>query len=220
MSKEVFHIVDECIILLDSVTDSDVIKPRNISSFKSLLEGALIRNYHPLLDFSTNFTDTAPDISYHKRCRVLFMRVGELNKLENTVQDQDSQNESAGETEIYVDRATTRSKRSHLEKGTSSRLFKVVCIFCNKDKWETKYNSRSRSREMQTKVMTLEADDRIRKAAALHNDSTIMALACRDLVAAEAHYHKSCYKNFIKILYKTDATTNKNTDSSDDCNDQ
>ena len=46
--------------------------------------------------------------------------------------------------------------------------------------------------------MDLCADLRIRDVANLKSDGRILSLTSRDIVAAEAHYHASCYKAYMK----------------------
>ena len=43
------------------------------------------------------------------------------------------------------------------------------------------------------KCVELRGDDSIRKSALYKKDQRILALASRELVAAEAHYHQTCY---------------------------
>ncbi len=35
-----------------------------------------------------------------------------------------------------------------------------------------------------------------------HTPIIIMAITSRDIVAAEAHYHTSCYKNYTRVIKK------------------
>ena len=48
----------------------------------------------------------------------------------------------------------------------------------------------------------LRADETQRKCAILKGDEKILALTSRDIVAAEAHYHCSCYKIYTKVKTK------------------
>ena len=66
-----------------------------------------------------------------------------------------------------------------------------------------------------TKAVDLRADVTIREAATNKGDTRIMALASRELVAAEAHYHISCYKRYTWNV-KTSADTCPTERSSQD----
>ena len=46
--------------------------------------------------------------------------------------------------------------------------------------------------------MQLRADQTLRKCAIQKGDEKILAVTSRDIVAAEAHYHVSCYKNYTR----------------------
>ena len=72
------------------------------------------------------------------------------------------------------------------------RVYDPICIFCSKDKFQ----KRSKSREKLTQAVQLRADQTLRKCAIQKGDERILAVTSRDIVAAEAHYHVSCYKNY------------------------
>ena len=46
----------------------------------------------------------------------------------------------------------------------------------------------------------LRADKLIKEASLLHNDPRIAAFCTDDLIAKEAAYHKSCYRDFTRIV--------------------
>ena len=85
---------------------------------------------------------------------------------------------------------STDSRRSFIRQLTANpgRIYHRVCIFGEKDK----YTRNSRTREEQ--CVDMHADEAIRKAAG-KCDNRILAVISRELVVAEALYHKSCYRN-------------------------
>ena len=48
----------------------------------------------------------------------------------------------------------------------------------------------------------LRADDSIRKASLLRGDQWIAAITTDDLIAKEAKYHKTCYRDYTRVNYK------------------
>ena len=62
--------------------------------------------------------------------------------------------------------------------------------------------------------MDLRADESIRKIATAKNDSKILAIASRDLVAAEGCYHRSCYKAYT--WHKKSSTSTTSVTSEDE----
>ncbi len=90
------------------------------------------------------------------------------------------------------------SSKRPCRRSSESRVYDAVCIFCNK----VKFQKGSRSREKLTQAVQLRADETLRKCAILKGDEKILALASRDMVAAEAHYHCSCYKIYTKVKIK------------------
>ncbi|KAG0698430.1 hypothetical protein GWK47_002980 [Chionoecetes opilio] len=69
------------------------------------------------------------------------------------------------------------------------------CIFCQKT---NKYAKRQKTREVLVKCRELRADAKIRNAATKKLDSRILGIVSRDFVAAEAHYHRSCYRFYTR----------------------
>ena len=64
--------------------------------------------------------------------------------------------------------------------------------------WEksNKYIKRSHSREPLIQASELRADEKVRAVATIKMDNEILAATSRELVAAEAHYHKTCYRDY------------------------
>ena len=60
----------------------------------------------------------------------------------------------------------------------------------------------SKSREKLIQAVQLRADTTLRQYATLNNDSRVLAITSRDIVAAEAHYHATCYKSYTNIKTK------------------
>lgn len=59
----------------------------------------------------------------------------------------------------------------------------------------------SRSREKLSSCMQICADDKIRKLATLRNDPTILTVTADELIAKEACYHRTCYKDYTRPDY-------------------
>ncbi|XP_035662311.1 uncharacterized protein LOC118406391 [Branchiostoma floridae] len=88
-----------------------------------------------------------------------------------------------------------RAKRIARQPSTTqSRVFQRKCVFCEK----SKYIRGTNTREALIQCVDLRADNAIRNAALRKNDSKILAIASRELVAAEACYHKTCYRDYTR----------------------
>ena len=72
-----------------------------------------------------------------------------------------------------------------------STTYERICIFCEKPK----YFKGTRNREPLVQCRDMRADSSIRKIATQKNDSKILALVSRELVAAEVCYHRTCYRS-------------------------
>jgi len=84
------------------------------------------------------------------------------------------------------------------ETSTERRVFDPVCIFCTKIKFMKNPNSRGKL----IQAVQLRADTTLRNCAILKNDARILAITSRAIMAAEGHYHASCYKSYTNIKTK------------------
>ena len=155
--------------------------PKNEDSWTKLLEEATLRQFEKLLQYKDH--PGVPDIYYHSECRKTFCHKKSLTKVKK------EQNFSC-----LGDESKEHSQRRSREKPESSdRVYAEVCIFCDR---KAKYLKGINNREKLTQSVDLRADTTIRDAAIRKGDTKIMAIAVRELVAAEAHYHIPCYKKY------------------------
>lgn len=127
-----------------------------------------------------------PKVNYHRKCRTIFTLKRNLDKL------------SQLDAKARANCTSTDSRRSFIRqpKGNPSRIYQRFCIFCEKDN----YTRNSRRREELIECVDMRATETIRKAAVRKNDHRILAVVSRELVAAEACYHKSCYRNYTRTI--------------------
>lgn len=62
----------------------------------------------------------------------------------------------------------------------------------------SKYKKGSKTRELLYKSVEFRSDATVRQIAEQRMDTKIIAITSRELVAAEAHYHKSCYRDYTR----------------------
>ena len=92
---------------------------------------------------------------------------------------------------LETDRNDECIRLSTRQIATSARrMYEVQCIFCEK---KHKFLKGQKTRESLVQCRELRADKTISIAALKKSDTPILAVVSRDLVAAEAHYHRSCY---------------------------
>ena len=75
-----------------------------------------------------------------------------------------------------TDASSSSSKRLCKRSPSESRIYDVVCIFCNK----VKFLKGSKSRETLTQAIQLRADQTLRECATLKGDEKILAVTSRD----------------------------------------
>ena len=99
------------------------------------------------------------------------------------------------------------------EPPTKSTTYKRVCIFCDK---VSKYAKGKDVRGKLIQCIDLRADENIRKTALANNDSKLLAIVSRDLVAAEACYHGTCYRGYTRPKPETGTFSTLSFTSQDD----
>ena len=159
---------------------------KDLESWKTLLNAAVIRNHEGILSIAKTLKEgEIPQISYHRKCRSIFTLKRDLKKLSQSVIQVEEQED-------------TSSRRSSIRKPvtTQSRVFERICVFCEK----AKYLKGTKTREALIQCVDLRADSTIRRAAVGKNDPRILAIVTRELVAAEACYHKSCYRDYTRNI--------------------
>jgi hypothetical protein len=163
---------------------TNLISPRDIASWRTIVEAAKIRQCSDVLNIAASVGENVvPLFFYHANCRSTFIHNKNLDRIFSSC----DQRTSHDLDEMKMSRPK-RCKVSH----NSVLLNKNICIICNK---ASKYVKKSNSREPLTKCMEFRADMRIREFANRVQDQRLLGIVgCYELVAAEAHYHLSCYK--------------------------
>lgn len=73
------------------------------------------------------------------------------------------------------------------------------CFICLTSKYTSDSHSRKRKQEPLSQCLTYEADASLKQAAISKNDERMLVrIRGIDLVAKEAHYHKSCYREYTR----------------------
>ena len=166
--------------------DSPLISPESYDSWLTLLEAAKVRNFTPVLDVAENLNECkVPLIYYHRKCRSLFTMKRELETLKRKIHKPDDEDNEDS-------KQITAKKRN---VASSSRVpYSDDCIFCGK----VKYVRSTSSRETLVKAAQLRVDKTLREKALIKCDENILAVTSRDVVAAEAYYHRSCYRDYTR----------------------
>lgn len=173
-----------CILCGKLALPDELVRLTVASAWKTLYEAARVRHFEPIMKLASDKMNKVPDILYHSSCRSDFTHKKTLAKLTDPNPATDEQK----------DEQPRHSKRQRTS-DTSSRVYDKKCIFCEK---QSKYTKGSKTRERLIQALDLRADTRIRDAATKKSDVRILSVTSRDIVAAEAHYHASCYKAYVK----------------------
>ena len=179
--------METCIIHMSSAQNDPQIRTmvKNSQSWDPLLDAAKIRNFIPILDLAAGCQPgEIPDVKYHKNCRSMFVMKKNLERIQN-------QQSVSGETQSDEELVRKSARKSDKNAG---RLFDDNCIFCDKKVRYIKANKKEIAQPCSTK----NAEENIKKWATLKNDTKILALASRELLAGEARYHRTCQKDYTR----------------------
>ena len=175
-----------CIIHKKSlkIDDDHLISPQSFDSWATLLEAAKIQQHASLLQIARNTREgEVPEIFYHRKCRSVFTNKRDLESLKR---------KRALEEEFHEGEASLETPRKRSATSSSSRVYQQECIFCERPKYV------NRMLEKLVKATQLRADKTLRQIATTRCDKKIMAITSREIVAAEAHYHRSCYRDYTR----------------------
>ncbi len=178
---------ERCIIHCTDDT-SDLVSLKDEESWKTLFRAANIRNHQEIIDISKTVREgEIPPIRYHRKCRSVFTMKKLLDSINRETANPDSDQQN---------RELRLSIRGSPEPSTT---YKRTCIFCEK---QTRYLKGTKNKEPLVQCRDMRADNTIRKIATKKHDSKILAIVSRELVAAEACYHRSCYRSYkTRSLY-------------------
>ncbi|XP_071847519.1 uncharacterized protein [Apostichopus japonicus] len=144
-------------------------------------------------------------IGYHRECYQRFTDVNKLRKTEerlakNPPKDDDSTDDDNDDVEPVCKKRTLRSNVAGPSSSGRPHILPVSCIICHADHWIRDKVTCKRRREPLTRCETIDAG-KLREAAELTcNESLILEMRGRDLVASEARYHQSCFRNATRFL--------------------
>ena len=165
------------------IDDDHLISPQSFDSWATLLEAAEVREHEAILEIARNTREgEVPEIFYHRKCRSAFTIKRDLESLKR---------KRALEEEIHEDEASLETLRKR-SVTSSSRVYQQQCIFCERPKYV------NRTLEKLVKATQLRVDQTLRQIATARCDQRILAITSRDIVAAEAHYHRSCYRDYTR----------------------
>ncbi|XP_078353848.1 uncharacterized protein LOC144638526 [Oculina patagonica] len=185
-----------CVICSVKAPRIELVTPKDQSSWVTLRKAAEMHKFEPILQLPTS-NEAVPAVYYHRECRSAFTHKKTLNSLQSKIANT--------VTEDPRDEQLSSSKRA----SSSSRVYQKICIFCDKG---NKYIKRSHSREPLIQASELRADEKVRAVATAKRDSKILTVTSRELVAAEAHYHKTCYRDYTREYYKPSDNLDKGKD--------
>lgn len=177
--------VPVCIIhTTDEDPNAGLTSPRDLDSWSTLLRAARLRQHQAILTVAENLKEgELPQIHYHLKCRKLFTMKRALDKLEISNAEEDDTN--------------TKRKSLRTLPSSSSRVMEKSCIFCPPGR--SKYIKGTNTREKLTQCAQLRADNTLRDIATKRQDEHILAVTSRNIVAAEAWYHRSCYRSYCSV---------------------
>lgn len=110
--------------------------------------------------------------------------------------------------------AKTRALRSHTSDLCTSKraphLLPVQCIICKHEKYKHESYTRKRIKEKLIQCETLTAGKLLLAAEGRKDESLLLHIQDRDLVASESRYHFTCFRDYTRYLSKKINETESN----------
>ena len=103
----------------------------------------------------------------------------------------------------------TPIRRSIRGEPTTSTTYERVCIFCDQTR---KYIKGKDMHEHVFQCIDLRSGKTFRETANAKNDTKMLALVSHDIVAAEACYHRSCYRDYTRQAKSTSTSSKSSLD--------
>lgn len=153
----------------------------------NLIEASVARG-----DEFTEYLRTQKSVTIHVDCRKSYTRKTSISAVKRQREEK-----QASTSKISPPRTRTRVSESNF-------CFKKYCLFCgNEANEETEKKKAQHLRKKISCVTTLKFKESLLKLAKDRSDDVSKAVLERvnfeyDLVAADAKYHDSCYKSFLK----------------------
>ena len=180
-----------CVICGEQAPSDELVKPKDAGSWQTLCAAAEVRMFEPILTLNADNPNTIPVVFYHRECRSKFTHKKELARFKRLGHDDDN------EKDLEAPRQSGRRGSSE-----TTRVYDRVCVFCESTNKCIKGTS---TRETLIQAVDLRADRTLRSVATEKNDTRMLAVTSRDIVAAEACYHASCYKRYTSVREQTTA---------------
>ena len=147
-------------------------------------------------DEPDNNTCFAVERGFHRSCYQRFTDKRRIATAEKRVNKRKIV-ESAQDDLKRVCRSATTCSYILPESHSVNRLFKPKCLICRKTKNITCTQSSVRTQEKLVKCQTFSAASTLKHCATTKKDTELLFLIeGEDLIAKEAMYHKSCYRNY------------------------
>ena len=189
-----------CLICGEHASSDELVTPKDADSWLTLYDAAKIRLFDPILTLKVDDPLTnIPNVFYHRECRSKFTHKKELLRFKKLADDEEKK---------------SATQRKSLRQGPSetTRVYDRLCVFCE---CRNKCLKGTSTRESLIQAIELRADMTLRAVATEKNDTKMLATTSRDIVAAEACYHASCYKKYTSVRKQntsTDSTVNEKND--------
>ena len=153
-------------------------------TYKTLQKAAEIR-HHRLSSLDGN---VIPKLFYHRECYQRFTLKRDFEKIVLKETEHEEFDKSLlNEIQFETNEAGRLTKKTN--ENSSGTILKKGCIFCKRNLYKNKKLVKL------TQCLELRAVQAIYNAAYAVNDFEILGLLnSNDIIAAEAHYHKDCYK--------------------------
>ena len=163
-------------------------------SWEKFEKCSLRRNDHIWLTMMNHWRG-GPKGGYHRQCYQSYTNVGNISRIEGTANKAApaSANQEIAADEPSKEPPAKRFHRSHVQRFDIDK-----CIICQVEK--CKRGKGARSREALTQNISEYGSASLLRAAEIRGDNRVLLqIKGQDCIAREIKYHRSCYKNYVRL---------------------
>ena len=137
---------------------------------------------------------------YHRKCHQYFTLKRILQQLKS------KQLEIHETIAVATNKINEESTKERPKRGQASIILIKECLFCKKIK-----QNKDKTKQPLSLRIDKPAEESIKSAATNKGDFALLGLP--DMIAAEVRYHRTCYRQYLKVNYKNQRPSSSYSDA-------
>ena len=163
-------------------------------SWEKFEKCSLRRNDHIWLTMMNHWRG-GPKGGYHRQCYQSYTNVGNISRIEGTA---NKAAPASANQEIAADEPSKEPPAKRFHRSQVQRFDNDKCIICQVER--CKRGKGARSREALTQNISEYGSASLLRTAEIRGENrALLQIKGQDCIAREIKYHRSCYKNYVRL---------------------